>query len=40
MNPKNAGYILAIADVNGGLVGGASLKATDFLAILGAAAEL
>jgi triosephosphate isomerase len=40
MNPRNAGGILAIAEVNGGLVGGASLKAADFLAILGAAAGL
>lgn len=39
MNPKNAASILAIRDVNGGLVGGASLKGADFLAILSAAAE-
>lgn len=33
MKPDNAGEILAVADVNGGLIGGASLKAADFLAI-------
>ncbi len=38
MKPENAAAILAVADVNGGLVGGASLKATDFLAIVEAAA--
>jgi triosephosphate isomerase len=38
MKPDNAAAILAIADVNGGLVGGASLKSADFLAILRAAA--
>ena len=37
MKPDNAAAILAIADVNGGLVGGASLKAADFLAIIRAA---
>jgi triosephosphate isomerase len=39
MNPKNAAAILAVPEVNGGLVGGASLKAADFLAILAAAAD-
>ena len=34
MKPGNAGEILAIGDVDGGLIGGASLKAADFLAIL------
>jgi triosephosphate isomerase len=34
MNPANAGEILHIAEVNGGLVGGASLRADDFLAII------
>ena len=34
MKPSNAAEILAIEDVNGGLVGGASLKADDFLAII------
>jgi triosephosphate isomerase len=37
MKPSNAGELLAIADVDGGLVGGASLKAADFLAIAAAA---
>jgi triosephosphate isomerase len=38
MKPGNAGKILAVRNVNGGLVGGASLKAADFLAIVRAAA--
>jgi triosephosphate isomerase len=33
VSPKNAKDLLAIADVDGALVGGASLKADDFLAI-------
>ena len=33
MKPGNAADILAVQDVNGGLIGGASLKAEDFLAI-------
>jgi len=33
VKPANAGEIFAIANVDGGLVGGASLKAADFLAI-------
>lgn len=33
MNPANAAEILAVTEVNGGLIGGASLKAADFLAI-------
>ena len=33
MNPGNAGAILAVENVNGGLVGGASLKVEDFWAI-------
>jgi triosephosphate isomerase len=33
MKPGNAAEILNVADVNGGLIGGASLKAEDFLAI-------
>ena len=37
MNPANAAAILPIVDVDGGLVGGASLKADDFLAIVRAA---
>jgi triosephosphate isomerase len=31
--PSNAGELMAVANVNGALVGGASLKAADFLAI-------
>lgn len=37
VKPSNAGEILAIGDVNGALVGGASLKAEDFLGIAAAA---
>jgi triosephosphate isomerase (TIM) len=37
LKPANAAAILAVSDVNGGLVGGASLKAADFLAIIDAA---
>lgn len=37
VNPKNASEILATADVDGALVGGASLKAEDFLGIVRAA---
>ena len=33
---SNAGELMAVADVNGALVGGASLKADDFIAILAA----
>ena len=33
VNPANAQTLLAAAEVNGALVGGASLKAADFLAI-------
>ena len=39
MKPSNAAVILALPEVNGGLIGGASLKAADFLAIIRAAAE-
>jgi triosephosphate isomerase len=35
VNPANAGDILNLKDVDGALVGGASLKAGDFLAIIG-----
>ncbi len=38
MKPANAAVILAVPEVNGGLIGGASLKAGDFLAIIRAAA--
>ena len=37
MNAANAAQLLAQPDIDGGLVGGASLKATDFLAIIAAA---
>jgi triosephosphate isomerase len=37
MKPDNAAAILAIPDVDGGLIGGASLKSQDFLAIVRAA---
>ncbi|MFL6674025.1 MAG: triose-phosphate isomerase [Massilia sp.] len=37
MKPDNAGALLAQPDIDGGLVGGAALKAADFLAILHAA---
>jgi triosephosphate isomerase len=35
VNPANAATFLAVDDVDGALVGGASLKASDFLAIAG-----
>lgn len=38
MKPTNAAEILAVPDVNGGLIGGASLKSDDFLGIVSAAA--
>lgn len=37
MNPGNAAELLAQPDIDGGLIGGASLKAPDFLAIAQAA---
>jgi len=37
VNPKNAEEILRVPEVGGALVGGASLKAADFLAIIAAA---
>jgi triosephosphate isomerase len=39
MKPENATAILAVPEVNGGLIGGASLKAADFLAIVSAASR-
>jgi triosephosphate isomerase len=38
VKPSNAKTILSLGDVDGALVGGASLKAQDFLAIIGACA--
>lgn len=38
MKPGNAAELLAEPDIDGGLIGGASLKAADFLAIIAAAA--
>ncbi len=40
LNPANAPEILPISNVDGGLIGGASLKAADFLAIYRTAASL
>jgi triosephosphate isomerase len=37
MNAANAAQLLAQPDIDGGLVGGASLKAADFLSIIAAA---
>ena len=37
MNAANSAQLLGQPDIDGGLVGGASLKAADFLAIIGAA---
>jgi triosephosphate isomerase len=37
MKPDNAAELMAQPDIDGGLIGGASLKASDFLAILHAA---
>ena len=37
MNPGNAADLIAQDDIDGGLIGGASLKADDFLAIINAA---
>lgn len=37
MNPTNAAELLAQPDIDGGLIGGASLKSADFLAIVRAA---
>ncbi len=37
MNAQNAAQLLAQPDIDGGLIGGASLKADDFLAIIAAA---
>lgn len=37
MNAANAASLLAMPDIDGGLIGGAALKAPDFLTIIGAA---
>ncbi|WP_081992430.1 triose-phosphate isomerase [Collimonas arenae] len=37
MKPENAVELLAMPDIDGGLIGGAALKAADFLAIVAAA---
>jgi len=39
MKPSNAKELLALPDVDGGLIGGASLKAADFMAIAAACKE-
>jgi triosephosphate isomerase len=39
MNAANAAELLAQADIDGGLIGGAALKAADFLTIIAAAAR-
>ncbi len=39
MNAKNAEELLAQPDVDGGLIGGASLKAPDFVAIANASKQ-
>ena len=39
MNAGNAAQLLAQADIDGGLVGGASLKPADFLSIISAASQ-
>lgn len=38
VKPENAAELFAQPDIDGGLIGGASLKSADFLAIVGAAA--
>lgn len=40
MKPENAAQLLSIRDVDGGLIGGASLKLQDFMAIVRAGAEI
>ena len=37
MKPDNAASLLAMADIDGGLIGGAALKSADFLGIIAAA---
>lgn len=40
MNAKNAAELLSMSDIDGGLIGGASLKPADFAAIIGATAKM
>jgi triosephosphate isomerase (TIM) len=40
MNASNAATLLAMPDIDGGLIGGASLKAQEFLKIVGAATHV
>ena len=40
MKPENAGELLSMPDIDGGLIGGASLKAEQFLAIALAAPKI
>ncbi len=40
MNPKNAKELLSMPDIDGGLIGGASLKPMDFAQIINAVAEV
>ena len=40
VKPENAGSLFAECDIDGGLIGGASLNATDFQAIVDAAAKV
>ncbi|MEG1850235.1 MAG: triose-phosphate isomerase, partial [Oscillospiraceae bacterium] len=39
MNPKNAAELLTQYDIDGGLIGGASLQAADFAEIVRAASK-
>jgi triosephosphate isomerase len=39
MNAKNAAELLSMPDIDGGLIGGASLKPADFAAIIAATAQ-
>jgi triosephosphate isomerase len=39
MKPSNAAELLAKKDIDGGLIGGAALKAADFAGIIEAAAN-
>ena len=39
MNAANAAQLLAQPDIDGGLIGGASLKPADFLSIISAASN-